>query len=146
MINGFHINQAVDLTWRFYKSIGNEWKLFSESIGSVAHEFRVMSDSLWPHGLQHTRLPCPSPTPEAYSNSCPLCRWCHPAILSSIVPFSSCLQSIPASGSFPKSRPFASGGQHSGVSASVLPMNIQGWFSLGLMGLISLQFKGFSRA
>ena len=90
----------------------------------------VVSDSLWPHGLQHTRLPCPSPTPGAYSNSCPLSRWCHPTILSSVVPFPSCLQSFPASGSLPMSQFFTSGGQSIGVSASasVLPMNIQNWF------------------
>ena len=90
-----------------------------------------MSDFLQPHGLQHARLPCPSPTPGACSNSCPLSRWCHPTISSSFVPFS-CPQSFPASGSFPMSRLFASGGQSIGVSASVLPMNIQGWFPLGL--------------
>ena len=98
----------------------------------------VVSSSLWPHGLQHIRLPCPSPTPRACSNSCPLSWWCHPAILSSFVPFSSCLQSFPASGSFLMSQFFASGGQSIGASASasVLPMNIQefplvlDWFDL----------------
>jgi len=106
----------------------------------------VMSDSLWPHGLQHTRLPCPSPTPGACANSCPLSWWYHPTISSS-VPFSSRLQSFPASGSFPMSQFFTSGGQSIGVSASasVLPMNIQDWFPLGLTGLISLQSKGLSR-
>ena len=84
----------------------------------------VVSDSLWPNGLQHTRLPCPSPAPKAYSNSCPVSQWCHPTILSSAVLFSSCLQSFPASGSFQMSLFFASGGQSIGVSASVLPMNI----------------------
>ena len=96
-----------------------------------------MSNSLWPHGLQHARLPLPSLFPEVCSNSCPLSRWCHPTISSSVVPFS-CLQSSPASGSFPMSWLFASGGQSIGSSASVLPMNIQGWFPLGLTGLISL--------
>ena len=93
-----------------------------------------------------SRLPCPSPTPGACSNSCPLSRWCNPTISSSII-FSSCLQSFPASGSFPMSQFFASGGQSIGVSAlaSVLPMNNQGWFPLGLTGLFSLQFKGLSR-
>ena len=107
----------------------------------------VMSDSLWPHGLQHTRLPCPSPTPRAYSNSCPSSWWFHPTISPSVVSISSCLQSFPASGSFPKSWFFASGSQSIGASASstVLPMNIQDWFPLGLSGLISLQFKRFSR-
>ena len=107
----------------------------------------VMSDSLWPHGLQHTRLPCPSPTPRAYSNSCPSSWWFHPTISPSVVPISSCLQSFPASGSFPMSWFFASGSQSIGASASstVLPMNIQDWFPLGLSGLISLQSKGLSR-
>ena len=103
-----------------------------------------MSDSLWPHGLQHTGLPCPSPSPTVCSNACPLSRWCHPAISSSVIPFS-CLQSCPASGSFPISQLFASGGQTIGASASILPMNIQGWFPLGLTGLISLTSKGLSR-
>ena len=106
-----------------------------------------MSDSLWPHGLQHTRLPCLLPTPGAYSNSCPLSRWCHPTISSSVIPFSSRLQSFLASGSFPMSQFFASGDQSIGVSAlaSVLPMNIQDWFPLGLTALISLLSKGLSR-
>ena len=99
---------------------------------SVQFRCSVMSDSLPPHGLQHARLSCPSPTPGAYSNSCPLSRWCHPTISSSVVPFSSCLQSFPASGSFPVTQFFASGGQSIGASASVLPMNIQDWFPLGL--------------
>ena len=107
----------------------------------------VMSDSLWPHGLQHARPPCPSPTLRVYSNSRPLSQWCHPTISSSVVPFSSHLQSFPASGSFPMSQFFASGGQSIGVSASasVLPMNIRDWFPLVLTGLISLQSKGLSR-
>ena len=107
----------------------------------------VMSDSLRPHGLQHTRLPCPSPTHGAYSNSCPPSRWCHSTISSSVVPFSSCLQYFPASGSFPMSQLFTSGGQSIRVSASasVLPKNIQDWFPLGLTGLISLQSKELSR-
>ena len=107
----------------------------------------VVSDSLWPHGLQHTRLLCPLPTPGAYSNSCPLSQWCHPTISSSVIPFSSCLQSFPASGSFPMSWFFTSGGQSTGVpaSASVLPMNSQGWFPLEWTGWISLQSKGLSR-
>ena len=106
-----------------------------------------MSNSLWPHGLQHTRLPCPSPTPGACSNSCPLSQWCHPTISSSVVLFSSYLQSFPASGSFPMSQFFASDGQSIGAStsASVLPMNIQDWFPLGWSGWISLLSKGLSR-
>ena len=107
----------------------------------------VVSDSLRPHGLQHTRLSCPSPTPRTCSDSCPLSRWCHPTISSSVIPFSSCHQSFPASGSFPMSQFFTSGGQGIGVSASasVLPMNTQDWFPLGQTGWISLQSKGFSR-
>ena len=106
----------------------------------------VISDSLQPHGLQHVRLPCPSPTPAAYSNSCPLHWWCHPTISSSVIPFSH-LQSFPASGSFPMSWFFASGGQSIGVSApaSVFPMNTQDWSPLGWTGWISLQSKGLSR-
>ena len=106
-----------------------------------------VSDSLWPYGVQHARPPCPSPTPEPCSNSCPSSRWYHPNISSSVVPFSSRLQSFPASGSFPMSWFFASGGQSIGVSASasVLPMNTQDWFPLGWTGWISLQSKGLSR-
>ena len=106
-----------------------------------------MSDSLWPHGLQHARLPCLSPIPGTCSNACPLSRWWHPTIPSSVIPFSSCLQSFPASGSFPMSQFFSSSGQSIGVlaSASLLPMNIQDWFPLGWTGLISLQSKGLSR-
>ena len=97
--------------------------------------------------LQTDRPPCPSPTPRAYSNSCPLCQWCHPTISSSVIPFSSCLQLFPASGSFPMSEFFASGGQSIGVSASasVLPMNNQDWFPFRCTGWISLQSKGLSR-
>ena len=106
-----------------------------------------MSDSLQPHGLQHARLLCTSPTPGACSNSCPSRRWCHPTISSSVIPFSSCFQSLPASESFPMSQCFTSGGQSIGISASasVLPMNIQDGFPLGLTGWISLQSKGLSR-
>ena len=103
---------------------------------SVQFSCSVMSDSLQPHGLQHTRPPCPLPSPGVYSNSCPLSRWCHPTILSSVVPFPSCLQSFPASGSFQMSQLFASGGQSIGVSASasVLPKTIKDWFPLGWTG------------
>ena len=106
-----------------------------------------MSHSLWPHGMEHASLPCPSLSPGVCSNSYPLSRWCHPNISSYVALFSSCLWSFPASGSFPVSRFFASGGQSIGASASasVLPMNIQGWFPLGLTGLISLLSKGLSR-
>ena len=106
---------------------------------SVQFSRSVVSDSLQPHGLQHARLPCPSPTPGAWSNSCPSGQWCHPTTSSSVVPFPSCLKSFPATGSFPISQFFASGSQNIGVSASasVLPMKIQDWLPLGLTGLIS---------
>ena len=104
-----------------------------------------MSNSLWLHGLQHTRLPCPSPSPKACLNTCALSWWCHPTISSSVIPFSCCLQTFPVTGSFPVSWLFTSGGQSIGASASILPINIQGWFPLGLTGLISLLSKQFSR-
>ena len=121
-------------------------KLIAMLGSSVQFSRSVVSNSLRPHGLQHARLPCPSPTPRAWSNSCPLSQWCHPTSSSSVVPFPSCLQSFPASGSFPMSQFFTSGGQSIGasVSASVLPMNIQDWFPLGWTGWISLQSKGVS--
>ena len=114
---------------------------------SVQFSHSVMSNSSQPHGPQHARPPCPSPTLRVYSNSSPLSRWCHPTISSSVIPFSSCPQSFPASGSFPMSQLFTSGGQSIAVSASasVLPMNIQDWFPLGGTGWISLQSKGLSR-
>ena len=107
----------------------------------------VMSNSLWPQGLQHTNFPCPSPSPRACSNSCPLSWWSHSSISSSVSPFSSCPQSYKVSGSFPMSRPFTSGGQSIGASASasVLPLNIQDWFPLGLTSLLSLLSRGLSR-
>ena len=114
---------------------------------SVKFICSVVSDSLWPHESQHAMLPCPSPTPRIYPNSCPLSWWCHLTISSSVVPFSSCPQSFPTSGSFQMSQLFASGGQNIGVSAStsVLPMNTQDWFPLGWTGWISLQSKRLSR-
>ena len=114
---------------------------------SVQFSHSVVSSSLPPHGLQHARLPCPSPTRRACSNSCPMSQWCHPTISSSAVPFSSCLQSFPASGSFPVSQLLTSCGQSIGASgsASVLLRNIQGWFPLGVTCLISLLSKGLSR-
>ena len=116
-----------------------------ESCGSVTHS--VMPDSMQLYGLQHARLPCTSLSPGPCSNSCPLSQWCHPTIVSSVIPFYSCLKSFPASGSFPVSWFFTSGGQSIEVlvSASVLPMNIQDWFPLGLISLISLPSKGLSR-
>ena len=121
-----------------YCQMWDESPLFSRS---------VVSDSLRPHGLQHTRLPCPLPTPTAYSNSCPLSLWCHPTIASSVVPFCSHLQSFPASRSFQMTQFFASGGSKywSFSFTSVLPMNIQDWFPLGFTGLLSLQSKGLWR-
>ena len=111
---------------------------------SVQFSCSVMSDSLQPHAPQHARPPCPSPTPRVYSNSCPSSWWCHPTISSSVIPFSSCLQSFPVSGSFPMSQFFASRGQNIGVSASTsaLPMNTQDWPPLGWTGWNSLQSKG----
>ena len=114
---------------------------------SVQFSHSVVSDSLWRHELQHSRPPCPSPTPRVHSDSRPSSRWWHPAISSSVVPFSSCPQSLPASGSFPMSQLFAWGGQSIGISASesVLPMNTQDWSPLEWTGWISLQSKGLSR-
>ena len=125
-----------------------------KNTGVGCHAFLIQFSSvtqscltLWPHESQHARPPCPSPTPGVYLNPGPSSRWCHPAISSSVVPFSSCPQSLPASGSFPMSQLFASGGQSIGVSAlaSVLPMNTQDGSPLGWTGWISLQSKGLSR-
>ena len=126
---------------------GRMGSLIISVFSSLQFSRSVMSDSLQLDGLQYARLPCPSPTPRACSNSCPLIWWCHPTISSSVVPFFSCLQSFPASGSFPMCQFFPSVCQSSGASAlaSVLPMNIQDWFSLGWASLISLQSKGLSR-
>ena len=135
------INASVIMLWRIH--------LHSSSVqfSSVQFTCSVLSDSLWPHELQHTRPPCPSPTPGVHPNSCPSSRRCHPAISSSVVPFSSCPQSLPASESFPMSQLVARGGQSTGVSAStsVLPMNTQDQSPLGWAGWISLQSKGLSR-
>ena len=129
----------------FYRSYILKLKMCS--LYSVQFSCSVVSNSLWPHGLQHARPPCPSPTPGLHSNSCPLSRWCHPTISSSVIPFSSHFQFYPASGSFHMSEFFAWGDQSIGVSASasVLPMNIQDWFPLGWTGWISVQCKGLSR-
>ena len=117
-------------------------------LSSVQFSCSVVSDSLWPQGLQHTRLPCPSPTPIAYSNSCPFNQWCHPTISSFVIPFSSHLQSFSASGCFQMNQFFTSSSQSTGVSASasVLSMNTQDWFPWEWTGWISLQSKGLSRA
>ena len=142
-----HIDEFC-YTCSFTVKIGQEkarrkWKLLQ----SVQFSHSVASDSLRPHELQHARPPCPSPTPGVYSNSCPSSWWCHPAISSSVIPFSSCPQSLPASGSFPMSQLFSWGGQSIGVSAStsVLPVNTQDWSPLGWTGWISLQSKRLSR-
>ena len=121
--------------------------MLSRTFSSVQVSSSVVSDSLWPHESQHARPPCPSPTPRVHSNSCPLSRWCHPAISSSVIPFSSCHQSLPASESFPMSQLFTWGGQSNGVSAlaSVLPKNTQDWSPLGWTSWISLQSKGLLR-
>ena len=130
------------------KSVGSwSWLLDHITVCTVQFSHSAESDSLRPHELQHARPPCLSPTPGACWNSCPLSWWCHPSILSSIIPFSSCPKPLPASGSFPMSQLFAWGGQSIGISASasVLPMNIQDWFSLGWIDWLFLQSKGLSR-
>ena len=134
---------VFDAGFAFYQSGGWQY-LFYRLFSTAQFIHSVMPKSLWPHGLQHTRPPCPSPTPGVYSNSCPLSQWCHPTISSSVIPFSSCLQFFPASESFQMSQFFASGGQSIGVSAlaSVLPVNIQDWFPLGWTDLLSLQSTG----
>ena len=131
----------------FYNPTNSLWEFqFFCSHESVQFSHSVVSDSLRPHELQHTRPPSPSPTPGVHPNPCPLSRWCHPTISSSVVPFSSCPQSFPASGSFQMSQLFTSGSQRIGVSAStsVLPMNTQDWSPLGWTGWISFQSKGLS--
>ena len=138
----FHWKMA-DFTWQVEKR-NLRWTVILQVMKTFSRS--VVSDSLRPHGSQHARLPCPSPTPGACSNSYPSSWWCLPIISSSVVPFSSSLQSFPASRSFPMSQFFSSGDQGTGVSAStsVLPMNIHNWFPLGLTDLI-LQSKGLSR-
>ena len=130
----------------FYRWFPHSQSCHSLQFSSVHSSRSVMSDSLWPHESQHERPPYPSPSPGVYPNSCPSSRWCHPAISSSVIPFFSCPQSLPASGSFPVSQLFAWGGQSIGVSASasVLPMNTQDWSPLGWTGWISLQSTGLS--
>ena len=138
------VSRIVDRRFTVWATGEVPYKLKTQSI-QFSHS--VVSDSLRSLGLQHARPPCPSPTPRAYSNSCPWSQWCHPTISSSVVPFSSCPQSFPASGSCQMSQFFASGGQsiRGSTSTSVLPMNIQDWFPLGWTGWISLQSKGLSR-
>ena len=134
-----HIYLKLKLIWN--------WFFHRLQFSSVQFSHSVVSDSLWPHESQHARPPCPSPTLGVHSNSCPLSQWCHPAISSSVVPFSSCPQSLPASGSFPMSHLFTWSVQSIGVSASasVLPVNTQDWFPLEWTGWIFLQSRGLSR-
>ena len=142
-INKYLLGSYFEFMQIYYLSSRNNCYQFS----SVQFSRSVVSDSLWSHELKHTRPPCPSPTSGVHPNPCPLCQWCHPTTSSSVVPFSSCPQSYPASGSFPMSQLSASGGQSIGVSAStsVLPMNTQDWSPLGWTGWISLQSQGLSR-
>ena len=133
-----------------FRTYYNEHFIFSsktlkDNLVLLLFSLSVMSNSLGSHGLQHTKLPCPSPTPGACSNSCPSSQWCHQTISSSVVPFSSHLQSFLVTESFPVSQFFASGGQSIGASALVLPKNIQDWFPLGWTGWISLQSKELSK-
>ena len=147
------INIVYSLDYRFLRAetisilFTNLFSAVVWLISSVQFSFSVVSDSLRPHESQFARTPCPSPTPRIHSDSCPSSQWCHPAISSSVIPFSSCPQSLLESESFPMSQLFTWGGQSIGVSvsASVLPMNIQNWFPLGWTGWISLQAKGLSR-
>ena len=143
--NHIHNDYPQLLHFDFFKYVIINY--FMNQISSVQFICSVLSDSLRPHESQYARPPCPSPTPGVYPNPCPSSRWCHLAISFSVFPFSSCPQSLPASGSFPRSQLFAWGGQSTGVSASasVLPMNTQDWSLLGWTGWISLQSKGFSR-
>ena len=136
----------MTLVTQFSEARDNMQRTDSE-LGSVQFSHSVMSDSLPPHEPQHTRPPCPSPTPGVHPNSCPWSQWCHPTISSAVILSSSCPQSFPASGSFQMSQPFTSGGQSIGISASisVLPMNTQDWSPLGWTGWIALQSKGLSR-
>ena len=137
---GYHVLLMMIINWPM-----NKLRILWKSDSSVQFSCSVVSDSLRPLESQHARPPCPSPTPRACSNSCPLSQWWHPAISPSVIPFSSCLQCFPASGSFPLSQFFASDGLELQASAWVLPVNIQDWFPLGLPGLISLESKRFSR-
>ena len=126
-----------------YGGIGRDSSIMSSLL--LLFSCQVMSDSLWPHGLQYAKLPCPSPCPGVCPSSCPLHQWCHPTSSSFVTLFSFCLQSFPATRSFPMSQLFASGGQSTGAPAPVLPVSIQGWFPLRLTGLISLLSKGLTR-
>ena len=141
----YHTHSTDELTLRYKEWLAQENMALTSS---VPFSCSVVSNSLRPHESQHARPPCPSPTPGIYPNPCPLSRWCHPAISSSVIPFSSCPQSLPASGSFPVTQLFTWGGQSTGVSTStsVLPVNTQDWSPLGWADWISLQYKELSRA
>ena len=141
----WYVHLLYFFIYLFYHYLKNS--LMGVITSSVQFSRSVVSNSLWPHKSQHARLPCPSPTPGVHPNSGASSRWCHLAISSSVIPLSSCPQSLPASGSFPMSQLFAWGGQSTGVSASpsVLPMNTQDWSPLGWTDWISLQSKGLSR-
>ena len=143
--SNFHLQNKIQPLDFFNLHDLSRNELSSFVLSSDQYSCSVVSDCLWPHGQQHTRPPCPSPA-QVYSNSCPLSRWCHPTLSSSVIPFSSCPQSFPASGFFQMSQRFTSGGQSIGVSAStsVLPVNIKDWFPLGWTGWISLQSKRFA--
>ena len=150
MFNLWNISEVIFLVWGWNEIQKKKIWIYLGIGITVTLQFSSVAQScptLRPHGLQRSRPPCPSPTPRIYSNSCPLSRWCHPTISSSVIPFSSYPQSFPASGSFQMSQFFASGGQSIGVSASatVLPMNTQDWSPLGWTSWISFQSKGFSR-
>ena len=153
MFGVIHLWNYLELDFFIKNLITSNWSIqvfyffMIQAHQSVQFSHSVVSDSSQPHGLQHVRPPCLLPTPGNCSNSYPSSWWCHPTISSSVIPFSSCLQSFPASGSFTRKQFFASGGQsiRASASASGLPMNIQDWFPLGLTDLISLQSKGLSR-
>ena len=141
-----YFNLTLKKTWLLKGICKHLWYwVLSVQFSSVQFSHSVMFNSLWPHGLQHTRLHCPLPTPRDCSNLCVSSQWCHPTISSSVIPFLPCLQSCPASRFFPMSQFFTSDGQNIGASASVLPINIQDWFYLVWTGLISLLSKGLSR-
>ena len=144
LINGFEVAEKLGDT-AYEKCYSIEFRELLSQILLSLFCCSVVSNSLWPHGLQHARPPCPLPSPRAYPNSCSLSQWCHPTISSFVIPFFSYLQSFPASGSLLMSQLFASGGQSIGTSASASVLPIQDWFPLGLTCLITLQFKGLSR-
>ena len=147
MSNKIKILWVLKVKSAIFLALKSSQQIVTKCFSSVQSSHSVVSDSLKPHESQHARPPCPSPTPGVHPDSRPLSQWCHPAISTSVIPFSSCPQSLPASESFPMSQLFTWGGQSIGVSvlASFLPKNTQGWSSLGWTGWISLQSKGLSR-